>query len=86
MGTPCNTVNNFDTYYEPDDAPFINYTDISTNAARCKAHLFDTTQLTADLKSAATTPNFSWIAADDYYDGEASGNGTALSLQTRTPG
>lgn len=83
MGTPCNTSNNNDSYYEPDDAPFINYTDISGNASRCAAHLFDTSQLTTDLRSAATTPNFSWIAADDYYDGEASGNGSATSLKTQ---
>ncbi|TVZ76057.1 alkaline phosphatase family protein [Streptomyces sp. BK340] len=83
MGTPCNTKNNNDSYYEPDDAPFINYTDISGNASRCAAHLFDTSQLATDLQSAATTPNFSWIAADDYYDGEASGNGSATSLKTQ---
>jgi hypothetical protein len=83
MGTPCNTKNNVDSYYEPDDAPFINFTNISGNPTRCAAHLFDTTQLTTDLQSASTTPNFSWIAADDYYDGEASGNGSATSLQTQ---
>ncbi|MGW1871337.1 alkaline phosphatase family protein [Streptomyces mauvecolor] len=83
MGTPCNTKNNNDSYYEPDDAPFINYTNVSGNASRCAAHLFDTTQLTTDLGSASTTPNFSWIAADDYYDGEASGNGNATSLKTQ---
>jgi hypothetical protein len=83
MGTPCNTSNNNDSYYEPDDAPFINFTDISSNPTRCTQHLFDTTQLTTDLQSAATTPNFSWIAADDYYDGESSGNGSAQSLQVQ---
>ncbi|MCX3061661.1 alkaline phosphatase family protein [Streptomyces beihaiensis] len=83
MGTPCNTKNDHDSYYEPDDAPFINYTDVSGDAARCASHLFDTTQLTTDLRSAATTPDFSWIAADDYYDGEASGNGSATSLRTQ---
>ncbi|MEU9048208.1 MULTISPECIES: alkaline phosphatase family protein [unclassified Kitasatospora] len=83
MVTPCNTNKNNDSYYEPDDAPFINYTDISGNPARCAAHLFDTSQLTTDLQSAATTPNFSWIAADDYYDGEASGNGNATSLKAQ---
>ncbi|MFC1415481.1 alkaline phosphatase family protein [Streptacidiphilus cavernicola] len=83
MGSPCNLTTANDSYYEPDDAPFINYTDVSGNAARCKAHLFDTTQLTTDLASAATTPNFAWIAADDYYDGEASGNGSATSLKTQ---
>ncbi|WP_441249530.1 alkaline phosphatase family protein [Kitasatospora sp. McL0602] len=83
MGTPCNTNKNYDSEYMPDDAPFINYTDISGNPARCAAHLFDTTQLTTDLQSAATTPNFSWIAADDYYDGEGSGNGNATSLKVQ---
>ncbi|MBE1162573.1 alkaline phosphatase family protein [Dyella acidiphila] len=83
MGTPCNTSNNNDSYYEPDDAPFINFTDVAQNASRCAAHLFDTTQLSTDLQSAATTPNFAWIAADDYYDGEASGNGSAKSLQVQ---
>ena len=83
MGTPCNTSNNHDSYYEPDDAPFINFTDISSNTMRCAQHLFDTTQLTTDLQSAATTPNFAWIAADDYYDGEASGNGSAASLKVQ---
>ena len=83
MGTPCNTTTQYDSYYEPDDAPFFNYTDVSGNASRCAAHLFDTGQLTTDLKSAATTPNFSWIAADDYYDGESSGNGSATSLKTQ---
>ena len=83
MGTPCNTTTQYDSYYEPDDAPFINYTDVSGNSAYCKAHLFDTSQLTTDLASASTTPNFSWIAADDYNDGEASGNGSATSLQVQ---
>jgi hypothetical protein len=83
MGTPCNTSNNVDSYYQPDDAPFINFTDISSNPTRCAAHLFDTSQLSTDLKSAATTPSFAWIAADDYYDGEASGNGSAQSLQVQ---
>ena len=83
MGTPCNTTTKYDSYYEPDDAPFINFTDVSGNSAYCQAHLFDTSQLTTDLASASTTPNFSWIAADDYNDGEASGNGSATSLQVQ---
>ncbi|MGF1429528.1 alkaline phosphatase family protein [Kitasatospora sp. LaBMicrA B282] len=83
MGTPCNTSNNNDSYYEPDDAPFFNYTDVSGNASRCAGHLVDTNQLATDLQSTATTPNFSWLAADDYNDGEASGNGNATSLKTQ---
>jgi Phosphoesterase family len=83
MGTPCNLTTQYDSYYEPDDAPFINYTDVSGNSASCQQHLFDTSRLTTDLASASTTPNFSWIAADDYYDGESSGNGSATSLQVQ---
>ncbi|MGC1547568.1 MAG: alkaline phosphatase family protein [Rhodanobacter sp.] len=83
MGTPCNTSNNNDSYYEPDDAPLFNFTDVATNPTRCAAHLFDTSQLTTDLQSASTTPNFSWLAADDYNDGEASGNGSSKSLQVQ---
>ena len=83
MGTPCNTSNNNDSYYEPDDAPLFNFTDVATNPARCAAHLFDTDQLTTDLQSTSTTPNFAWLAADDYNDGEASGNGSPKSLQVQ---
>jgi len=83
MGTPCNLSDTNDSYYEPDDAPFINYTDVSGNTGYCQQHLFDTSQLTTDLQSASTTPSLSWIAADDYYDGESSGNGSATSLQVQ---
>jgi hypothetical protein len=83
MGTPCNLTTQYDSYYEPDDAPFINFTDVAGNTSVCQQHLFDTSQLTTDLKSASTTPSFSWLAADDYYDGESSGNGNTLSLQTQ---
>jgi hypothetical protein len=83
MGVPCNdsssTEHTYDSYYAPDDAPFINYTDVSGNAARCQAHLVDTNQLGTDLRQTSTTPAFSWLAADDYYDGESSGNGNAAS-------
>ena len=34
MGTPCNLNKNDDSYYAPDDLPFINFTDISGNASR----------------------------------------------------
>lgn len=83
MGTPCNTTNTYDSEFEADELPFINFTDISNNLPRCQVHLFDTTQLTSDLQSAATTPNFAWLAADDYYDGEAPGDGSSLSLQVQ---
>jgi len=83
MGTPCNLSNNNDSYYAPDDLPFINFTDISNNTARCQAHLVDLSQFAIDLQSSSTTPNFVWLSADDYYDGEASGNGSSTSLQVQ---
>ena len=87
MGYRCNdrasTEFTYDKYYYPDDAPFINYTDVSGDRARCRAHLVDARQLGPDLKNAATTPDFSWIAADDYYDGESAGQGDAHSREVQ---
>lgn len=83
MGTPCNLASNHDPNYAPDDAPFINFTDIADDKARCRAHLVDTSQLATDLRSAATTPSLAWIAADDYYDGELPGNGSPGSLRVQ---
>ena len=87
MGYRCNdraaTEFRYDKYYYPDDAPFINYTDVSTSRARCKAHLVDTRLLRPALLNASTTPVFSWIAADDYYDGESAGNGDRHSREVQ---
>jgi len=70
MGTPCNMTNSADSHFHADDAPFANYTNISGNLSRCQAHLQDITQMTSDLQSTATTPAFSWVAADNWYNGE----------------
>jgi len=43
----------------------------------------DISQMALDLHSSATTPSFSWFAADDYYDGEAAGNGTPGSIRVQ---
>jgi len=87
MGYRCNdrasTEFRYDKYYYPDDAPFINYTDVSSDRARCKAHLVDTKLLKPALLNASTTPVFSWIAADDYYDGESAGNGDLKSREVQ---
>lgn len=83
MGTPCNVTTRYDQNFEPDDAPFINFTDIQRNAARCRAHLVDLSEWFKDLKAVATTPAFAWLAADDYYDGEISGNGSPKSLRVQ---
>ncbi|GAA0723173.1 hypothetical protein GCM10009105_34950 [Dokdonella soli] len=82
MGSPC-ALSSSDSYFAPDDLPFINFTDISTNKARCQAHLLDLSEFAIDLQATATTPNFVWLSADDYYDGEASGNGSPASLRVQ---
>jgi Phosphoesterase family len=83
MGTPCNTNTRYDKNYEPDDAPFILFTDIQDNPGRCRDHLVDMHQWPQDLKQVATTPVFAWLAADDYDDGEMPGNGSPKSLQVQ---
>lgn len=83
MGTPCNTTTRYDKYYEPDDAPFILFDDIQNDPRRCRAHLVDLREWPKDLESAAATPAFAWLAADDYNDGELPGNGSPLSLRVQ---
>lgn len=83
MGTPCNTTTRYDKYYEPDDAPFILFDDIQGDRQRCRAHLVDLHEWPQDLESAATTPAFAWLAADDYNDGELPGNGSPASLRVQ---
>jgi Phosphoesterase family len=83
MGTPCNTTTRYDKYYEPDDAPFILFDDIQDDRQRCRAHLVDLSEWPKDLKSAAATPAFAWLAADDYNDGELAGNGSPESLRVQ---
>ncbi len=51
--------------YAPDQLPFLAYHDIYDDPARAAAHLFPLTQLDKDLKSADTTPNFVWFAANE---------------------
>lgn len=81
MGTPCNTTTSYDSHFHADDAPFMNYTNISGNLPRCQAHLVDLSQMTTDLASTATTPAFAWVAADNYYNGEDAyyNNGMSMS-------
>lgn len=83
MGTPCNTTKRFDKYYMADDTPFINFDDIQQDPARCRAHMVPLKEWPKDLRDKATTPAFAWLAADDYNDGEASGNGSPQSLRVQ---
>jgi Phosphoesterase family len=83
MGTPCNVTTRYDEHFEPDDAPFINFSDIRRNPGRCRAHLVDLNEWPRDLGRAASTPAFAWLAADDYDDGELPGNGSPKSLRVQ---
>jgi acid phosphatase len=47
--------------------PFIHYTDIVSNSARCRAHVVPLTNFYTDLAS-ETVPSFSWISPDTCND------------------
>ncbi len=60
-------------YYWNDDLPFLYFPDIRNRPAYCARHVVPLEALNGDLASAKTTPNFSWIAADDCSDMEGCG-------------
>jgi hypothetical protein len=69
MPSPCFTGDSGP--YARKHNPFISFTSISGNPARC-ARIVPFTQLGSDLASASTTPNFVWITPnldDDMHDG-----------------
>ena len=68
---PCD-LGSQDTY-TIDDTPFHNFKDVADNQAVCQEHEQPLTQMAVDLKSAATTPNFSWFSANDCDDMEGCG-------------
>ncbi|WP_441249827.1 ricin-type beta-trefoil lectin domain protein [Kitasatospora sp. McL0602] len=60
-------------HYYPDDVPFYYFKQLKTDAAYCQAHWQPLTSMFDDLKSTATTPNFTWFAADGCDDMEDCG-------------
>ncbi|MFL6112219.1 MAG: alkaline phosphatase family protein, partial [Catenulispora sp.] len=65
-------------YYYPDDVPFTyfkQFKDDKSGTGYCAQHDVPLTQMTTDLKAAATTPNLVWFQANDYNDMEAGGIG-----------
>ena len=62
-----------DSYpYVQKHDPFIYFNDIRTSAARCQSHVVPFSNLSTDLSSRSTTPNFAFItpnAIDDMHDG-----------------
>lgn len=71
MNTPCNLVADSKSgWFAPDDEPFANFADVISNSARCTATLRDLNDLEAAVQGGGTLPDFAWIAADGYWDGE----------------
>jgi hypothetical protein len=71
MKTPCNLLADSNGgWYSPDDEPFANFDDVIANSVRCKATLRDLNDLDAAVKRGAALPDFAWIAADGWWDGE----------------
>jgi hypothetical protein len=63
MPAPCTRTSG--NGYAPDELPFLAFADIYNNTPRCQAHVLPLTQMTADLASTATTPNYVWFAANE---------------------
>jgi hypothetical protein len=63
-------------YYAPDDVPFTYFQNFKSDESAtgyCGRHDQPLTQMTTDLASTATTPNFVWFEPDDCDDMEACG-------------
>ena len=63
-------------YYAPDDVPFTYFQNFKSDESAtgyCAKHDQPLTQMTTDLKSASTTPNFVWFEPDDCDDMESCG-------------
>jgi phosphatidylinositol-3-phosphatase len=54
--------------YAPKHNPFVYFDDIRNNARRCATHVVPFTALAADLRLAATTPNYSMIVPNQCND------------------
>ena len=70
MKTPCNL--NADSnggWFAPDDEPFAQFQDVIGDPARCVTTLRDLKDFEAAI-SARSLPDFAWIAADGWWDGE----------------
>jgi hypothetical protein len=71
MNTPCNLViDSNGGWFSPDDEPFAHFADVIGDAGRCTAALRDLNDLEAAVQAGAPLPDFAWIAADGWWDGE----------------
>jgi YVTN family beta-propeller protein len=60
-------------YYWNDDQPMMYFQDVRDRPRYCASHVVPLEELTGDLASPATTPNFAWVAPDDCADMEGCG-------------
>jgi hypothetical protein len=85
MPSAC-LLNNSGTYAVRHN-PFVYFTDIQTNTARCTSHNVAYSNLGTDLGSVNTTPNFVWVTpntCDDMHDCSISTGDTWLSQNLPT--
>jgi hypothetical protein len=76
MGTPCNLTSTGEgrRSFSPDDEPFVHFENVIGNPSRCTASLRDMTDFATAI-AADTLPDFAWIAANDWWDGEGAWSG-----------
>jgi len=60
-------------YYRNDDQPMMYFQDVRNRPRYCASHVVPLEELTSDLASHATTPNFAWVSPDDCADMEGCG-------------
>ena len=80
MPSPCYLTSS--GTYAPKHNPFVYFDDIRTNTTRCNSHDVPYSDLSSDLASAATTPNYVFITpnlCDDMHDCSISTGDTWLS-------
>lgn len=61
---PVNCYANNSGHYATKHNPFIYYSDIINNKTWCSSHVVPLTQLSEDLRTPATTPNFAMVTPD----------------------
>jgi len=65
---PCDLTDH--GFYYPDDEPFVQFTNVIGNASRCNSTILPLSSMFVDAAN-NNLPNFAWISANDYSDGEA---------------
>ena len=80
---PCDLTDH--GFFYPDDEPFVHFFNVIGNAARCNASILTLNSMFVDAAN-NDLPNFAWVAANDFFDGEAAwyiDNNVTFSLQVQ---